>query len=243
MKSKLRFIVVFFYIIIIHININALSYVVPETFKVGEHEYYLSGNIAVLVRAGYSINGEVDIPETIFYDGLEYKVGGIASHAFSGTNVQSIEIPNSVWFISNGAFAGCKSLKTIFIPESVTNISFNSVNDSYHPWIEVKGLFYGCDSLLSIVVDKNNKYYDSRNGCNAIIQTRTGRLMTGCRNTVIPSSVKSIHKNAFRGCTGLERITIPGSVQTIGSYAFAGCTSLSNIEIPSSVQGMGKGVF
>ena len=62
--------------------------------------------------------------------------------------------------------------------------------------------------------------YDSREDCNAIIETETNILLCGCKNTIIPNSVTSIGSSAFSGCTGLTSITIPNSVTSIGNDTF-----------------------
>jgi uncharacterized protein YjdB len=84
------------------------------------------------------------------------------------------------------------------------------------------------------MVEDDNKIYDSRNDCNAIIKTNGNELITGCQNTVIPASVTSIGYGAFLGCSGLTSISIPDSVTDIGDVAFAYCSDFS-ISIPNSV--------
>ena len=73
--------------------------------------------------------------------------------------------------------------------------------------------------------------YDSRNNCNAIIETATNRLVAGCKNTIIPDSVTEIGSTAFFGCSGLSAIVIPVSVKEIGEGAFDYCESLKEIII------------
>ena len=127
----------------------------------------------------------------------------------------SINIPDSVTKIGENALLGCTALTSINIPESVTKIGYHA--------------FYGCGELTSIIVAEENKVYDSRNNCNAIIETKTNRLIQGCANTFMPHSVTEIGNEAFRGCSALTSINIPESVTWIGEYAFIGCGELTSI--------------
>lgn len=88
-------------------------------------------------------------------------------------------------------------------------------------------------SLTSIVVDAGNKVYDSRENCNAIIETETNLLVKGCNKTIIPKSVTKIASSAFQGCTGLTSVVIPEGVKEIGWDAFKGCTGLTSIKVPA----------
>ena len=97
--------------------------------------------------------------------------------------------------------------------------------------------------MTSIVVDENNTVYDSRNHCNAIIETATNKLISGCNNTVIPDSVTGIGDSAFVVCTALTSVTIGNSVISIGEYAFWECNNLTNVTIPDSVTSIGSGAF
>ena len=102
--------------------------------------------------------------------------------------------------------------------------------------------FQNCSSLTSIVVENGNVNYDSREGCNAIIETATNTLIQGCATTIIPNNVTSIEDYAFCG-SSLTSVTIPNSVTKIGDYAFSGCKSLTSITIPNSVTKIGNYAF
>ena len=86
-------------------------------------------------------------------------------------------------------------------------------------------------------------YYDSRDNCNAIIETTTNTLLAGCQKTIIPNDVTSIGDGAFVYCSGLTSITIPNSVTSIGYEAFYNCTGLTSITIPNSVTSIGDYAF
>ena len=174
-------------------------------------------------------SGNVVIPESVTYNEKIYSVTSIGETSFYSCSVKSITIPNSVTSIGGGAFGECSGLTSIIIPNSVTSIGSLA--------------FYRCSGLTTIKVQEGNTKYDSRSNCNAIIETATNTLVTGCKNTVIPNSVTSIGSLAFYRCSGLTSITIPNSVTTIGEWAFRRCSGLTSITIPNSVTSIGEFAF
>ena len=186
----------------------------------------------------------IDIPNslTTISEGLFYSCSGLTSltipnsvttiglWAFNGcSGLTSIDIPNSVTNIEDQAFLNCYGLTSINIPNAVTSIG--------------ETVFGGCYGLASITVDSENVTYDSRNNCNAIIETASNSLIAGCSSTICPNSITTIGSGAFVGCNGLKNITIPNSVTSIGDYAFSGCSGLTSVTIPNSVASIGNYAF
>ena len=117
------------------------------------------------------------------------------------TNLKIINIGTTVKKIPSYAFYGCGGFTSIYIPAMVSKIG--------------EGAFKGCVSLSSIKVSSENNSYDSRNKCNAIIETSSNTLIVGCQNTVIPNSVTAIAENAFNGIH-ISEMHLPKSVTFVG---------------------------
>ncbi len=180
-------------------------------------------------------------------------VASIGARAFRNcSGLTSVSIPNSVTTIAYGAFWGCSGLTSVTIGNSVTSIGTYAFYDCTgltsvtipNSVTSIGGsAFGGCSGLTSMVVESGNTKYDSRNNCNAIIETATNALIYGCKNTIIPNSVTSIGNSAFLKCSGLTSLTIPNLVTSIGDYAFYGCTGLTSVTIPNSVTSIGPNAF
>lgn len=168
------------------------------------------------------------------------------------SGLTSIELSRSLTKIGQNAFNECSSLESVTFPESISVIGFLSFQKCKRLTSIIipsgvkmvdGGAFSGCDGLISIHVANNNPKYDSRDNCNAIIETESNCLISGCKRTVIPNSVNSIGEYAFQGLNSLTTIEIPNSVTSIGNNAFGSCSRLASIRIPESVTSIGGDAF
>ena len=173
---------------------------------------------ASLVSLGpYAFHGCISIESLEFPESLKW----IGEAAFYNCHeVAFISFPSTLESIASNAFANCSRLTSLVIPRSVSYIDY---------WA-----FLGNTSLTSIVVEEENPIYDSRGGCNAIIQTASNKLIKGCKTTIIPNDVVTIGETSFYLCVGMEEMTIPSSVKVIEELGFAYCQDLKTIHFSNS---------
>ena len=147
----------------------------------------------VISSKGNKYSGNIVIPATIEYDGVTCNVNAIKESAFSYCdNLIGIKMPSSIKTIGSMAFLFCSKLTSIEIPSNVVEIGYRA--------------FAGCSGMNVIIVENANPTFDSRNNCNAIIETSTNKLIVGCNNTTIPSGVTTIGTFSFEACSGLSSL-------------------------------------
>ncbi len=182
----------------------------------------------------------------IYYNEINRGWGGRTAEVtkpdtYYDTSTEYLKIPevvNSNWGyysgiyniirISYDALSYYRSVKQVEIPSTISQIKISN------------GLF-NSKSLEKIVVDLANSTYDSRDNCNAIIETASNTLIAGCKGTIIPKTVKHIGEGAF-SYSGLSSVTISDSIISIGDNAFSGC-ELTTLTIPETLKGLGDGAF
>jgi hypothetical protein len=175
-------------------------------------------------------------------------VTSIGTYAFYFCNFTSITIPDSVTSIGNGAFWGNK-ITSINIPDSVTQIGYDAFYGNIIESVTIPASVtqlgvraFDLRYLKYITVAQNHPVYDTRDNCNAIIETETNTLVLGSTNTIIPDSVTSLGDSAFAG-SSMESIIIPASVTRIGSNAFIDCDNLTSITCLSKTAPQLSGVY
>lgn len=166
--------------------------IVEISGKIGKNVFYSYDNKThTLTISGegpmYSLDDEIYYPWFwLSVDNLEIESGvtSIGSYAFLGQSLTSVTFPNSVTSIGGWAFKLCDRLTSITIPKSLTYIC---------------GEDFECSSLKTFIVEEGHPKFDSRDNCNAIIETESNKLILGGINTTIPKSVTSIAWDAFFG--------------------------------------------
>lgn len=182
-----------------------------------------SGVTTLKEKAFYGCSSllSIDIPGSVSV------IGELAFDACS--HLEEVKLHEGLQEIKDMAFYYCGALTRIHIPASLTKVALDA--------------FGHCDGLTMLTVDPDNKEYDSRDDCNAIIKKNTNTLLLGCQSSIVPESVTAIGAGAFNGCTKLTSISIPSSVTAIHDMAFNGCKGLKEVSIPSTVTSLGCGAF
>lgn len=218
---------------------KGLKYIESSSFsETGIKSIVIPEGVVGIKSFGFSCCGnlkDVKLPQTLKH---------IGAYAFSSTAIEEIQLPESLESISwcsdedddedwsDPEYAVCafdwSNLRKIFIPKNVTFIGLGS--------------FSKCDNLEVIQVEEGNEIYDSRNGCNAIIETANNALLQGCGTTVIPEGVTTIRELAFYGIASLKSIKLPNSLICIEKTAFEE-TGLTKLNFPASMGYIGERAF
>ena len=176
----------------------------------------VTNRLGGVYEGGRCYSGNVDIPSTVSFYGLDFSVKAIGYQAFVDCEgLTSVTIPNSVTSIGGYAFYKCRGLTSVTIPNSVTSIE--------------ESAFSNCSGLTSVTIPGSVKSL----GAYVFYEC------TGLTSAKFESGVTSISNGIFSECNYLSSVTIPEGVTSIGADAFNRCWYLSSITIPKSVKHLG----
>lgn len=190
------------------------------------------------------------IPSSVTYNGVTYTVVEIGEQAYWYCRPNIVTLPNTIKRICDEAFKYSLVIEEINLSEGlefIGNLAFGAskVHEIHIP-ASVRHMgkapFIWAENT-TITVDAANPYYDSREDCNAIIETATNTLIQGSAYTRIPNSVTTIGANSFNCNYGLSSLDIPASVTTIMDNAFESCCDLEKIELPGGLKYIGDRAF
>ena len=183
-------------------------------------------------------NENLVIPAVFEDNGTWYRVTCIGLQAFyECVFIERVELPVSVKYIQKDAFYNCHGIETVVLNEGLVSIGdwafygSTSLESIYIPStvesIDKYTFLFCTDSVNTITVHQDNKYYHSEGNC--LIETATNSLIQGCKNSIIPNYVTTIFTYAFQYCSELKEIVIPKSVIEIEECAFFECNSLVRV--------------
>ena len=186
---------------------------------------YMNHTATVANYDNHTLDGVIDIPDTVTKDNIDYTVTVIGNNAFESLNVSSVFIPATVTSIGPFAFRFCKFLATVTFAE-----------DSQLKSIGL-GAFYGTEQAYPKF--KEIKIPDSVEA----IGNAAFRYCQNLERIALPSALQTLSNVTFYGCTALSEVTFPASLETIQVGAFGYCRNLSEVELPASLKTIQSYVF
>ena len=201
------------------LGIRPYSKYVPEA---GEECFKWEGNVITgyydykLKEFLASTNGVLKIPK---------RCTEISYISFENVSyIENVITQDGLLNVSSKSFRNCANLKSVYISKSVRYIS--------DEWV-----FYGCSNLVSIEVDSENECYSSQDG---VLYNKEKTTLIAAPGKIeecnVPSTVKTIGKNAFSLCKNLKKVVLLDGLESIGARAFEHCTSLSEVKLPNTLK-------
>jgi len=152
-------------------------------------------------------------------DGQSYSVKSVGLVTDAEIIIPSVYDDKPVTGIADFAFANCKSMTSIVIPNSVINIG--------------DGAFSRCSNLIQVTIPN-------------YVKTIGDATFMGCsnlKNVFLPNGLMQIKDSAFSECTNLTSIIIPSNVNSIGGAAFYECSNLASITVSDKITNIGFHAF
>ena len=192
----------------------------PIKFTDGNLRYTVNADGESVTVSGISENPtQLNIKNSILYNGTNYTVTKIATWAFNECNtLTEVTLPNTVDEIGYQAFFKCSNLTNVTIPEGVKKIG--------------QGAFYGCSQLTSITIPSTITNMDTAFSGN-----------TALSHVTLTNGISKISSNAFERCTGLTEVERPASVDQICPFAFNGCTNLKRVLLEKNIKTINVNAF
>ena len=236
MKTKRLFAALF-----VLFAMSANLWAVEVTIDGIKYDVIKKGKTAKVLSNSPRYSGNIVIPETVEYEGVECKVTAINNSAFySCSELISVSIPDNVTDLGESTFEGCKKLVEVHLGTGITAIRSED--------------FYNCTALKTInipstVTEIGNKAFDN---CSALTSISLPDGLesigtyafygTGLTKIIMGDGLKTIGSSAFSYCSSLTQAVIGSNVTTIGGSAFKKCP-LTSVKIPNSVTSLGGSAF
>ena len=179
--------------------------------------YNPSSQTAYVTSGDKEYEGDIIIPSTVTFNGKTMNVTRIADRTFyRNQKLQSISISDGITSIGDEAFYCCTLLSSITLPNTLSSIGID--------YYASEGVFYGCQSLKSIIIPDGVK----------CLERRTFRTCSNLVSVSLGRGVEVINDYVFDECISLKKVIIPSNATTIGEAAFSNCSGLDTLVFEDS---------
>lgn len=190
---------------------NAVISIVDSTLVLGCRATQIPGDVTAIGPCAFE--GQLYLDSLTVPEGVKRMEGGALRNC---AGLRCLSLPESLEVIGDLVFDGCSNLCELYIPACVREIGHSVLS--------------GCTGLRKITVAPGNRWFDSRECCNAIIRTSEDSIVAGCGQSTIIEGIRRIGDSAFWS-TSLSKIYIPRSVMHIAERAFINSRFCSSIEV------------
>ena len=231
-----------------------------------EYDIYWNNKTSVeVVGLASPVKADYTIPDSVSWEGEDYKVNAIGGNAFKLDPIERITLSEGIGYIGSAAFYYCSSLKEVNLPSSLTEIG----NEAFSNCVSLESIvlpesltycgyeaFIKCVSLESIILPESLTSYGNSlfKYCYSLksveikapltqLNGSTFYECTSLEQVTLPQTIGLIKDRAFYACSALKEIELPSSLHTIESSAFLGCKLLHEVELPSTVTEIGYEAF
>ena len=180
----------------------------------------------------------------------------IGFYAFDGCSMLGEIVFDTVNEITdNNGFFGCENVEAVrftkdaksFAPTvlecgKLKTVTVESGNTAFS--VDADGVLYNADKTVLIKYPTGDKRISYTVPSSVKTIAKEAFKNSSYLSIVnIPSSVETIEERAFEGCKSLTTVKLEKGVETVGDYAFSNCEALASITLPDSLMFLGKNVF
>lgn len=189
---------------------NLKAVIFENASTISEIGYQAFSECPQLSNFNSTTEGKLVVPENIIR---------LKGYVFEGSAFTDIDFGIKITKIGNNAFAYCRKLQALNIPNNVEEVGFEA--------------FENCTGLKSVNLAESLE----------ILKFNTFRDCTNLESIVLPKLLKEIGSGVFQNCTNLKSIALPESIELIEKMAFQGCTGFAEVCIPRQLDFVNMDVF
>ena len=194
-------------------------------------------NTATLTSVKDNSITSLEIPATIEHEGISYSVSEIEHLALNNcSKLTSLSFQDSNKPIYIEDHYGRDGYVTSTLGVKLENLYLGrdiiTKNDNVNYYVVYSPFQESANTLTSITIGSQVK-----NLCE--------KLFSGMQNLTVVNlpHVKTIEKEAFKGCSRLRTLNLGDQLDSIGESAFSDCYSLTNLTFPSTIRTIGTSAF
>ncbi len=200
-------------------------------------ELYFDSQTGTVV--GGTVSATLEIPAEI--EGTPVVAIGLRAFA-ECRNVETLLLPEGLTQIGEMAFQYCTRLQKVSFPQSLERIEYEA--------------FRGCAPLQEISLPEGLTHlgYGAFADCSNLkevsipesVQSFGVSMFARCsrlQSVSFPEGFTTIPEHTFSSCTKLSQVSLPDSLRCIEMNAFHGCKSLKQISLPEGLQYIGEKAF